>query len=364
MTYDWEKRWRQLCAALLDAGLEVLETAPDDDLIRAEGLRYVARLFRYGASTQLEPRPTAVPVLRFEGARIGGDNPDYRYGTASLDSALDYILTIRPNEAARLGIGTYSGGLGTGKGLLCDGYLNSEDLVPEPDGSFRITLSFTDAVTGPNHLPMGPETNSLMIRETLVRPAMDRPAEIMITCTTPGASDYPMTAADLDRALTRLAPFMQGTVQQFLGWTNAFAAAPNQIQPLDPAFLATAQGDAGTLYHNGYFDLPNAETGLEVRFTPPPCHYWNLQGTSHWLESFDPVGAPVNLNNSTATADANGAIRAIIAPSDPGIPNWIDTAGHLRGCIALRVIGADSSTQPLRPQCRLVALTELQEGIS
>lgn len=364
MTYDWEERWRQLCAAVLDAGLEVLEAAPDDDLIRAEGLRYVARLFRYGAGTQLEPKPTATPVFSFEGARIGGDNPDYRYGAASLDGSLRYVLTIRPNDAARLGIGTYSGGLGTGKGLLCDGYLNSEDLVHEPDGSFRIVISSANDGSVPNHLPMGLETNSLLIRETLVRPGTDRPAEMTITCTTPGAQDSPMAPADLDMALARLAPFMRGTVKQFLGWTNAFTAAPNRIHPLDPSFLAAAQGDAGTLYHNGYFDLPDTETGLEVRFTPPSCRYWNLQGTSHWLESFDPVGAPVNLNNVTATVEANGSIRAIIAPSDPGIPNWIDTAGHLRGCIALRVIGANPDAQPLTPQCRLVALAELRKGVS
>lgn len=360
--YDWEERWQQLCAAVLDAGLEVLKAAPDDDLIRAEGLRYVARLFRYGAGTQLEPKPTAAPVFNFEGARIGGDNPDYRYGAASLNGSLSYVLTIRPNDAARLGIGTYSGGLGTGKGLLCDGYLNSEDLVSEPDGSFRIFISSTHDGSASNHLPIGPETNSLLIRETLVRPGTDRPAEMAITSMTAGAQDSPMSSSDLDVALTRLAPFMRGTVKQFLGWTNAFAATPNQIHPLDPSFLAAAQGDAGTLYHNGYFDLPDAETGLEVRFTPPSCRYWNLQGTSHWLESFDPVGAAVNLNNVTATVESDGSIRAIFALSDPGIPNWIDTAGHLRGCIALRVIGADSGAQPLTPECKLVALADLRKG--
>ena len=364
MTYNWEERWRKLCAAVLDAGLEVLDAAPDDDLIRAEGLRYVARLFRYGAGTQLENKPTAAPVFNFEGARIGGDNPDYRYGAASLDGALSYVLTIRSNDAARLGIGTYSGGLGTGKGLLCDGYLNSEDLVPEPDGSFKIVISSANDADASNHLPMGAETNSLLIRETLVRPGTDRPAEMAIACTTTDARDRPMGPDDLDTALARLAPFLRGTVKQFLGWTEAFAATPNQIHPLDPSFLAAAQGDAGTLYHNGYFELPDAETGLEVRFTPPSCRYWNLQGTSHWLESFDPVGAPVNLNNVTATVEADGSIRAIIALSDPGIPNWIDTTGHLRGCIALRVIGAGPGVQPLTPRCSLVNLAELRKGIS
>lgn len=360
--YNWEQRWQQLCAAIQEAGLEVLKAAPNDDLIRAEGLRYVARLFRYGVNTQLEPKPTAAPVFNFERARIGGDNPDYRYGTASLNARLSYILTISPNDADRLGIGTYSGGLGTDKGLLCDGYLNSEDLVAEPDGSFKISVSSTHDTSAPNHLTTGPDTNSILIRETLVRPEVDRPAEIMITCITPDAQDSPMSSSDLDIALTRLAPFVRGTVKQFLGWTNVFAESPNQIYPLHPSFLATAQGDAHTLYHNGYFELPDAETGLEVRFTPPPCRYWNLQGASHWLESFDPVGAAVNLNNVTATVESDGSIRAIFALSDPGIPNWIDTAGHLRGCIALRIIGADATTEPLTPQCKLVPLRNVREG--
>jgi hypothetical protein len=32
----------------------------------------------------------------------------------------------------------------------------------------------------------------------------------------------------------------------------------------------------------------------------------------------------------------------VIARRDPGVPNWLDTAGHARGGLALRWVGAES----------------------
>jgi hypothetical protein len=41
--------------------------------------------------------------------------------------------------------------------------------------------------------------------------------------------------------------------------------------------------------------------------------------------------------------DREEAIRSVV---DGSAPNWIDTAGHARGCMALRWVGADRDSQP------------------
>ena len=47
-----------------------------------------------------------------------------------------------------------------------------------------------------------------------------------------------------------------------------------------------------------------------------------------------------HVNHHTAIADPHGLVRVVISATDPGLPNWLDTAGHRRGALALRWVGA------------------------
>ena len=143
-----------------------------------------------------------------------------------------------------------------------------------------------------------------------------------------------------------------------LNWTSTFKARPNEIHPTDPSLLAFAQGDPNTLYHNGYFELAEDEA-LEVELDPPPCAYWNLQVANHWLESLDYLDYCTNFNHATAEPEADGKVRIVIARSDPGVRNWIDTAGHSRGCISMRWIKAEHDSLA---STRVLKLAELQAG--
>lgn len=108
------------CARLRETGRKVLAASPDDDLDRAEGLRYVARLAR-GFLRDLVPdaqsaRRTFVPG---DFLKIGLDNPDYADFGSRLEPGIRYVLRVRMGDAARIGFGIHSGGLGTPTGLSC-----------------------------------------------------------------------------------------------------------------------------------------------------------------------------------------------------------------------------------------------------
>lgn len=356
MNTDWNDLWDQVCEQLRLTGQDILRTAPPDELAQAEGLRYLSRLFRYAVGRQLDPHFPMRPELTYERVRIGGDNPDYRYVGAPLDGRLNYRLRGRINDAYRIGFGTYSGGLGTSEGLKCTGSLDSTGLTLSDDGAFDIMLS-SEPQNGA-WLPMSPNTNALNIRETLLRDGIARPADYGIVCLTPTADPAFMDAEAMRQGFDRCRQFVSGTVRQFLGWTETFRKRPNEILPLPPELLAAAQGDKSTAYFNGYYELRD-DQGLVVTFTPPRCDYWNLQACNHWLESIDPLHAPAHYNNETAALRRDGSVVIVIAASDPGIPNWIDTAGHLRGGIAMRVIGTSPGERLDPPLCRLVPLDDI-----
>jgi hypothetical protein len=131
-----------------------------------------------------------------------------------------------------------------------------------------------------------------------------------------------------------------GVIGQFLGWTASFQAHPHEIRPIDPSLLKFAQGDPNTRYNYSYWELADDEAFV-IEFEPPVCEYWNLQVGNHWLESFDFLTYRTHVNHHTATLEDDGSVRIVIAAKDPGSANWLETAGHQRGALALRFVGAN-----------------------
>jgi hypothetical protein len=75
------------------------------------------------------------------------------------------------------------------------------------------------------------------------------------------------------------------------------------------------------------------------------------------MESMDYRYLQVALNKFSARYEADGRMKLIVADRDPGIGNFIDTAGHVEGGMILRWVHA--RTHPI-PQCRVVKLDTLR----
>jgi hypothetical protein len=90
----------------------------------------------------------------------------------------------------------------------------------------------------------------------------------------------------------------------------------------------------------------------------PRCTHWNLQLDNHWMESMDYRYLPAHVNKHSARLNADGSVTVIVAHEDPGLPNFLCTAGHGQGTALLRWVEADR--QPL-PRCRVVKLATLRQ---
>jgi hypothetical protein len=75
------------------------------------------------------------------------------------------------------------------------------------------------------------------------------------------------------------------------------------------------------------------------------------------MESLDYRYTTTNLNNKTALRSSDGDWRLVIAPTDPGVPNWLDTQGRRQGYMIVRWVLADG---PLHPTCELVPIANLK----
>ncbi len=55
-----------------------------------------------------------------------------------------------------------------------------------------------------------------------------------------------------------------------------------------------------------------------------------------WWESLDYTNHQSHLNGFLTVPDSDGKYRYVVANEDPGVPNWLDTAGRLEGTMFLR----------------------------
>jgi hypothetical protein len=337
--------WNDFCDRLKQAGELIQTAAPDDDFDRAEGYRYLARLTHHFLRSSLDEADPAKAILSTTSPKIGLDNPDYVYAGARLSPDYTYRLTGSLNDVALLGIGVFSGALGTPAGLVRDGYITTNELEVE-DGRFELLLSRTPQEG--NWLPLGEKSNALNIRQTVLRRREQKPASLELARVDSGDPPAPLEPASLVQTLDRVSQTVPGIVTQFIGWSQSFQDHPFEIREIDPKFLAVAQGDPNTTYHYSYWELEDDEVYTVVLEPPARFDYWNLQIGNHWLESFDYLHYDTHVNHETAVVEDDGRVRIHISAKDPGRPNWLDTAGHRRGALALRWVGADAP--PPTPQ--------------
>src|SRR4051812_32911594 len=136
--------WARFCDELKRLGDEVLRAeSPRDDFNRAEGYRFLTRLLRDGLMRNLEFFDPQFPVLydlNSAFVSIGG-NPDNDYQLAFIDGRFDYRLTGQRNSVHYLGIATKAGGFEVDGTLAPGGFIDSNSIQIQPDGSFEILLS-------------------------------------------------------------------------------------------------------------------------------------------------------------------------------------------------------------------------------
>jgi hypothetical protein len=159
----------------------------------------------------------------------------------------------------------------------------------------------------------------------------------------------------VDRGLQAAAAYVAGTAGLFADWAEGFAQRKNQLTKLDPAVAAAAHGDPNILYFHGYWELAPGEARV-IEVTPPRCDYWNFQLNNHWMESLDYLHHQIALNHTQVVSQPDGSVRLVVSHGDPAVANWIETAGHRRGTMCLRWVGARQQPQP---ETRVIAQDDL-----
>jgi hypothetical protein len=355
--------WNELLDRLRDAG-KIVQSGPDDPLTRAEGYRYLSRLARAGLEAFVEHADPLAPVLRrpvHETIKMGADNPDNHYFHASISGAYTYVVRGRRNTVHYLQFATLVGHYGQSRGMPPAGVIDATELVLEPDGSFELVLAQERPAGAKNWIKTTPDTGSFMVRQSRLDPKTETLAELTLVRTSgPAEHDQALTPKKLDEGLHSTGMLVFGASMMFAMWADGFKDKHlNRLPRFDQALSNAMGGVPDIAYYHSYWKLAEGEA-LVIDATPPRCDHWNFQLENHWMESLDYHLHTIHTNSKLAVMRTDGSVRVVVAHRDPGVPNWIRTAGHSFGAMCWRWVKPESMDGAPEPATRVVKLESVK----
>ena len=354
------RAFRALLDTLRDADATFL-TGPRaglDELGIAEGYRHLTHVLAYALDLYLEndpERPHFTP-LASPTRKILGDNVDARYFFAAINGGRGYRLHGRRGNEVYLSFCIYGGKPDGEWSERVVASVSQRDLIFSTDGSFEIILS-PERPTRPaqNWIKLEADAVCVITREYYADMQSAQPAHFAIEALDDVGPPPPLNDARLASRLRAVTTFIRETIEFApippLPMTNAL------LPPMPWSPTVRGWGTPDNIYALGAFEL-DADQALVIDGRSPACTYWGVQLWNRYMQSLDYRYHRVSINYAQTQIAADGSWRVVIAHRDPGVPNWLDTAGHRQGLFFCRWLQADAF--PDQPSCAVVPLTDLK----
>jgi hypothetical protein len=188
-----------------------------------------------------------------------------------------------------------------------------------------------------------PETDRLMLRFVSSDWSIERAPTISIE-----RIDMPLrrarpSAASLEARLLDLPARFEAIATVGLTKPAALRAqgCVNRFKGIDSPGKMAAQSNFET-----YYEIGDDEALIIEMSIPDSYKYISLLLANELYQTIDWYNNHSSLNNAQYRMDQDGKLRIVVAARDPGIWNWLDTAGHPRGVIKGRWTGCDSQPLP------------------
>lgn len=325
---------------------------PDDPELTAQAHKLFFMVLASGWLTAFaDPDfPDFVPAVNSH-MNMVGTNPDFIYGTASIDGSGSYLISGTRGDGLFVLVDIIAGGLGVMEALGPSlGTLDVDTLSLE-GGRFSLMLSAKrPADWAGDWYQLDPSARSLTLRQARYDWGAGEDARIAIE------------RVDKAHSLRRSGP-RRWSPDETAERLSALAAYPRRLAAMALGFIKSQRdkglwnalehddwagrgGVQGQHYYQGLFRLEPGHVLLLETALPETVRYWNVQLSDMMWNSIDWMNSQSSLNGGQVLIDADGKFRAIIAVDDPGVPNWLDTGGNHEGAIMLRWTEASSGPAP------------------
>jgi hypothetical protein len=346
--------WSYLLDKLRDAA-QIVESDPANrnrvDL--AAGMRHLLVLLAAGVDEALHFDPD--PILCVQRTSTddivtwGMECPDCIYTRATMRGGETYRLLGNRGTARYVGLQTMNGIVSTANELV-------DELDVDTSGNFEVVLS-AEKRPG-NWMRIEGDHPTLTVRHFFYDWNIEVPSTLRIE-RLGDPVEAKRSTVDPDVALSRqlvaLGDFVRDNLQFFLQFGGA--APPNGfLPPIDRTAIGAAAENKPVI---GRWELDDDEA-LILEVEPPQGVYWSFSLGNPWWETIHYGRHQSSLNAHQAAVDSDGLVRAVLCGRDPGIANWLDTAGFSNGAMILRCVR--TTTAPT-PRSRVVHFDEIASAL-
>lgn len=350
--------WRGFCERLADVGATLGgEPFPTDDAGRAIGTRHLARQLVMALQGELEHADPASPTFhRYEEPWLqwGGPNPDNVYTRAPIDPEATYRVSGNVAGVRAAIFSLVDGDMHLGRyGVFSERTL--DDLAVAADGSLELWIS--PEPRAENWVESHADARMLLVRQYVCDWEHDRAATLTIErVDSRGVPPGPPSGPELSAALDRAATWIEKSISY---WATYVERARENLPRNAVAPPGTPRGGAPTIaYGAGWWHL-EAGDALLITTDEPDADYWGWTVHHRFrLDSGDFANRATSVNMTQAFVDHDGRIRFVVAATDPGVPNWLDTELQPEGMLVYRSIGTRS--RPV-PEAQVVAIAALRD---
>ena len=302
--------------------------------------------------------PVFLPSINFY-LNIGQPNADTTYRSAAVDGLGFYRIRGELGSLRILRVGLF-GPIPKGPtlNLPIPTYYDFKTLHLDTNGRFDVLLSpERPAGYSGDWWQLKPNTTQLLLRQVAFDWATERDPRISIERTDKPVERPRAATADLQKRLDGLGDTITQMALLFIDHVEQLRQQGyiNKLKVFDVAHMG---GLVGQFYYEGAYDLKPDEALIVESKVPAGCTYWSIILTNDLYETTDWYNNESSLNGSQARLDSDGVVRYVVSASDPGVPNWLDTAGYNSGAIQGR--WTECLANPI-PSIRKIALADVRK---
>ena len=343
--------WDSFTDSLKTMGHDVLTKAPND-AERVDGLRFILRQLAYREEQFLEFSPGyGGELFRPESPtrKVFADCPDTLYWQFNVAKGGTYRITGTRGESPYISFTAYRAGIEDR--VVAD--LHDGELTIAADGTFDLTVGGPDNLqeNGQNWLDLGDDASFVVIREYTHDRVHGTQATFEVEQLSPELGHRPEPDADTLSGVLGLLGLGLGFVNNAtVNLSEELRLRPNQMNEAAAELVSEMAGTPHNHYQLCYVHLQPGEA-LELELTPPACRYWSVHLNNYWLESPEfRDGQSVCINDSQAVREADGSVKMLVGPDDPGTDgssNWLDTKGRHETILLARYLLPEADLPPI-----------------
>jgi len=205
--------------------------------------------------------------------------------------------------------------------------------------------------------PIDPNATGMFTRYRMYDWASEVDPVLNIECLDPVPPKPRLSPEQILHRIEEMAKFPGRKTKQYFKMQNAVkdSVGFNVFQPVRMPGALVKQ-----TYWPAVFQLEDDEALIIETEIPNRAPYWNIQLNDPYFNALEYVYRLSSTNGGMATLSSDGKFRAVIALTDPGVPNWLDPAGYNEGGIYGRWYDCDS--EPL-PTIKRVKLKDLRDHL-